>query len=736
MSSIVLPDKYYLKHFFELIQHLEIHYESVLETSHANFLKLFRELSEPAQCIFVRMVNRKGTIFSFPSMSKYPEIPEPVKALQELTEFGFISPLLESDKKHLVDFLTKNELVKWLKKSGLRVIASESRNDLIKKARENIQNLKLSDVGCYSELFAQRKYQELDYLLFLYFGQIQRNLSLYTLRDLGIRQAHSLKAEFKARYTSLLEAKIDYFFSCELEKLNDDQMETEVLENIRYCHTLQSVSSTTQNLKDDWLIGVSSKFEYANTDLALMALNECRKHPGREKKARLLHKLDQIDKCRSVLEEILQEPYCDEELLFAEDFFARKFDKKRVGYLTETLKNSQQVTLSDLYLKRPEQGVIAFYKKQGFEAQFTENHLWLGLFGLIFWNELFVGESASLFNPFERKPADLQGGDFYQKHQLAIENKLQKIRDYKEAERMVLSTVTQHYGKLNDLFQWNDGIAPMVLGFLKKSMGKDVAHILRTMARRFDVYHSGYPDLMVDRDGEIGFIEVKAEGDSLRFKQLSKAKLLKEAGFDVEVLRVKWQTDPNQVYVVVDIETTGGSPGAHRVTEIGAVKLRDGKVIGEFQTLINPERPIPAFISKLTGITQEMVATAPTFSMIADEFRRFTEDSIFVAHNVRFDYGFIRNEFERLEIEFVRPQICTCAGMRKSFPGIKSYGLKNLSHHFQINLEQHHRALSDAKAATELLLLMTGHKEPKPRPAEILVPVNEVIVQTAQEHSS
>lgn len=712
MSVLVLPDKYYLSHFFELISHLEANYVSVFESPHSEFLKTFRILSEPAQCLYVRMVNRKGLIFRKSSLSKYPEIGPPENALIELETYGFISPLVDSDKKNVIACFTKSELSKWLKKSGVRVVASESRGDLVLKANENIDILNLADVEDYVEFVAQRKFEEIDYLLFLYFGHIERNLSLYTLRDLGIRQTSSLKAEFKPRYTTLEEAKRDYFFSCEIESLSDEQNMAGIFSKIGTSRSLQTISSHTQKLKDRWLLGIAEKYEQQNLELTLLALSEAQKHPARERRARLFYKSDRVNECRILLDQMLQDPWCDEELLFAEDFFARKFDKKRIGYLTETLKNSKQLTLSDVYLKRPEQGVIDYFQKQGRQAQFTENYLWLGLFGLIFWDELFSSESASLFNPFERRPQDLKAPEFYQKHQSSIEKKLPLLRDYKEAELIVLKTVTQHYGKMNDLFQWNTTITPLVLDFLRKSVYKDVAHILRSMARRFDVYHSGYPDLMVESDGEISFVEVKAEGDSLKYKQLSKAKLLKEAGFEVEVLRVKWQSDPDQVYVVVDVETTGGSPHTHRITEIGAVKVRGGKIIDEFQTLINPERSIPPFISKLTGITDEMVSNAPTFSSIAEEFRRFTEESIFVAHNVRFDFNFIQKEFERVETEFVRTQLCTCAGMRKSFPGIKSYGLKNLSQHFQIKLDQHHRAMSDAKAATELLLLMTGYKDP------------------------
>ncbi len=713
MSVIVLPDKYYLSHFFELIQHLEAHYQSVIEPAHVDFLKSFHELSEDAQCAYVRMINRKGLVFNNISFTKYPEINDPLGALKELENAKFLSRVNEADKPMLTEFLTKTDLAKWLKKSGMRVASSESRGDLVIKAQGNLDQLVLANLELYDELFVQRRFEELDYLLFLYFGKIQRNLTLYTLRDLGIRQAHSLKTDFKARYTDLISAKQDYFFYSEIERLSDVQSETEILEKLEFSRAVG-----VNPIKDQWLLGVAIKFEDANQSITIAALKECGSHPARERQTRLFYKWDQVEQSRAVLEAILEDPHCDEELLFAEDFFARKFGKKRTGSLTDILKSSKQVTLSDVYLKKPEQGVIDLYQKQGYTGQFVENYLWVGLFGLIFWDELFASPIAKLFNPFDRKPADLAGPDFYNRNEVLLESKLVQMNDYNAIEFIILKTVTEHYGKMNDLFQWTTSLAPMVLDFVRKTRNKNVAHILRTMARRFDVYHSGYPDLMLEKNGEISFIEVKADGDSLKYKQLSKARLLREAGFDVEVLRVKWQSDPNQVYVVVDLETTGGAPHSHRITEIGAVKVQGGKIIDEFQTLINPERPIPPFIQKLTGITDQMVADAPKFSEVADRFNQFTDGAIFVAHNVKFDYGFIQKEFLRVEQDYSRTHLCTCIGMKKSFPGIKSYGLKNLTNHFQISLTQHHRALCDAQASAELLFLMTGYKEPNPRKQE------------------
>mgnify|MGYP000333144675 FL=1 len=144
----------------------------------------------------------------------------------------------------------------------------------------------------------------------------------------------------------------------------------------------------------------------------------------------------------------------------------------------------------------------------------------------------------------------------------------------------------------------------------------------------------------------------------------------------------------------------------HRLTEIGAVKMQAGQIIGEWQSLLNPERSIPANITRLTGITQEMVSSAPLFHEVADSFSEFMGEAIFAAHNVNFDYGFISSEFRRLDRRFRHPKICTCASMRKLYPGYRSYSLKNLCREFEIDLTSHHRALCDAKAAAELLKLV------------------------------
>ncbi len=159
----------------------------------------------------------------------------------------------------------------------------------------------------------------------------------------------------------------------------------------------------------------------------------------------------------------------------------------------------------------------------------------------------------------------------------------------------------------------------------------------------------------------------------------------------------------NKIYAVVDIETTGGQPRRDRITEI-AIVLYDGeKVLDQYQSLVNPERSIPTEITRITGITNAMVATAPKFFEIAKQVVTMTEGAIFVAHNVRFDYGFIREEFANLGYTYTRRQLDTVVLSRKAFPGLKSYSLGNLIRHFDIQVENRHRAMDDVLATIDIL---------------------------------
>lgn len=167
----------------------------------------------------------------------------------------------------------------------------------------------------------------------------------------------------------------------------------------------------------------------------------------------------------------------------------------------------------------------------------------------------------------------------------------------------------------------------------------------------------------------------------------------------------------NKIYAIIDIETTGIQAQREKITEI-AIVLHDGKkVVDTYETLINPERSIPYQITQVTGINDEMVANAPKFYEVAKQIVKLTEGAIFVAHNVRFDYSFVVEEFRRLGFTYSRKQLCTVKLSRKAFPNLRSYSLGSLIHEFNIPVKDRHRALEDALATAQIFTKILSKEE-------------------------
>ena len=167
------------------------------------------------------------------------------------------------------------------------------------------------------------------------------------------------------------------------------------------------------------------------------------------------------------------------------------------------------------------------------------------------------------------------------------------------------------------------------------------------------------------------------------------------------------------MFAIIDTETTGGKPLNDRITEIAIIVHNGKRVVESYSTLINPCRKIDPFVSGMTGITDEMVADAPIFADVVQRVIDLTEGKIFVAHNVRFDYGVIINEFKRLGKTFIRKQLCTVKLSRKIIPGLPSYSLGRLCESLDIHILNRHRALGDAEATSIVFekLLLNDRKE-------------------------
>ncbi len=152
----------------------------------------------------------------------------------------------------------------------------------------------------------------------------------------------------------------------------------------------------------------------------------------------------------------------------------------------------------------------------------------------------------------------------------------------------------------------------------------------------------------------------------------------------------------------VDLETTGTNPNYDRIIEVGIVRVEDGRVVTRHQSLVDPGTHVSPFIHQYTGISAAMLADAPPFSAVADEISELLDDCLFVAHNVRFDFGFLRTEFDRQSLPFRPRQLCTVKLTRRLYPQLRRHNLDTIIEHFKLTCPRRHRALDDAAVLWDL----------------------------------
>jgi len=704
--QIVLPPTYYHDHFIEMLAFIGQVYGAALGEAEHAFITAFGELSLQAQCLYIRMSNRKKAVFRLSDLS-YGEIPEPEYALDELREAGFARGVGEADYRALLDDFGKPELVKLARQhaaEGFR--ATWAKPDIVAWIAARVAYDVFAGLADPTHLFLPGHRETVAFLLYLYFGRLPdreggSGMISFTLRDMGLMSVKA-RETYAARFADLAEARAGFFYSGLRRELG---MGCDVEAVAAAIDTFpEAPGEFAGRLRDKVMHFIGQHFDKrGNIERAIEFYDRADLFEARERVVRLLHTAGDLSAVTARLDRMLDAPAHDEEHIFASDFYQRKFGAKRTGIFTELLRGAETITVDDVYRGHPEYAAVRHFEARGSLAFHTENGLWPALFGLLFWDELF--ESGALASGFDLVPHCLRDRTFHLKFADAVEAGLEAIARG-EAGRSIERTVRRRSGELNGLFQWFDGINALIQAFLRAAPPTAVREVLRHISQ--DVYslRDGFPDLLVMGEDGVRFVEIKAEGDVVRRNQLARMTLLKAAGFPAEICRVRYAVDPDQTYVVVDVETTGGRPPNDRITEIGAVKVRGGKVIDEWSSLINPQKHIPAFITGLTGITNAMVADAPVFAEVAETFEAFMAGAVFVAHNVNFDHGFISSEFRRLEKPFRYPKLCTVASMRRHYPGHDSYGLAALTKAYDIRLDNHHRALADARAAAELLILV------------------------------
>ncbi|MEM5548265.1 exonuclease domain-containing protein [Pseudoalteromonas fuliginea] len=708
-----LPAKYYLAHFRELIEFVTSKCMHLLEPKHSEFISKINQLDEQSLCMLARVYSRKPYLVQAQSLN-YEEITSPHQAIYTLKKADILSEPNEQHYSQLLAHLTKPALLELLSNYPEQISfrKSAAKGVLVDIAREFFKACPHELAPLYSQYVINNRSDYYEYFEFLFAGKLSsgdvNHQNRFVMRDLGLTATREGHSESLSRFETLDEAQSNYLlnrYRLAVKNITDESdyvvLASQVL--VQAAHGAIAVV-----LKNKLLVRLYRQLKTVDSELAFSLLEGCvDDSEAQEIQIREQYRLGNKEWVKARLEAIIENPLTDDLLYFADDFLMRKFNKKTRSRLSAMLADTQCVLeIDELYRGEVEQGVNDYYTRQGMAVFNTENTLWQSLFGLVFWHELFVESPYPPCNEFDIYPQVLRLGNFYEAQQTQINERLAQCQTSQALLNLVCKHAAQYFEQPNGLFRWRSNLLEPLEALILNSPIKALIAHLTAMSKHYLQLKDGYPDLMVINNGQVHFEEVKAPGDKLRRNQLTTIDNLKNVGFTVHIAAVKWFVDPNRVYSIVDIETTGGLKGGNRITEIGLVKVQYGKVIDTWTSLVNPERHIPDFITSLTGISDSMVYNAPVFADIVKPLLDKLAGSIFVAHNVNFDYGFIKKECEVAGHFFEMPKMCTVVESRKAFKGLKSYSLGNLSSHFNLNLTSHHRALADATATAELLLLI------------------------------
>ncbi len=553
-----LPAFYYLAHFNEFLQFFEGTHKHLLSTEAKQFITQFKQTDKSLQALIVRIANRKHPVVALKTLY-YEEIGEPAPLIEQLISIGWVSPLSQATPELLAEALPKSELLALLKHQGATLPKSS-----IKKAalqRYFCEHANITEINELIDMpFIVRQFDTpLQFLLFLYFGHMKGTLSQFSMRDLGVIKTRSDAVTGEPKFDSEDDAKNAFYFARNTVFIN--MKRKFALTNL---NTLPEVTSAYGiNAKNTWLYEAGKSALDAQKERGLreqelkewglnaLALSE--NDNAQELWIREQYKDGNKELVEKRLNDIIESGSSETLLVFAEDFYARKYQKKRTSTLTDMLRNATRcVPIDSRYNTQVEQGVVAYYSRKNIFAIRTENQLWRSLFGLCFWSVLYEQDKANLGNEFERAPPALKQGVFYKTHKETIDRHLKSFKNNDELFSFLLKNATKHYGKSNSIFKWRSHLVDHLKPLLQHASLSSILAQLKAMSQDYNALCDGYPDIMVIDDNQLRFEEIKAPGDSLRRNQLITIQKLQKLGFDVQITQVEWLRDPNQLisYIV------------------------------------------------------------------------------------------------------------------------------------------------------------------------------------------
>lgn len=529
-----LPTFYYWQHFNEFLSYFDEQRQS-LPQDLLDFIDGYYQLPYPQQCIIARLSQKKYTVFCRNKLD-YPEITDFTGNLTRLIQSGWIIPVNLDSLYDVIGGLNKKDIESLFIQCRKKPSSSYSKKQLACWV-DQFKREKQFSMPEQEEILQWAFAEQLRSLFLISFGTLENPFYRFVMRDLGLSKVGSFESSSGIRFNHHNDVVLAYYFAKLLLELSQTPHEILSKQVLKLPH---SMHLDINRLKDRYLFELGKKLMATNELFAFHCLSRSNKFQALELWTKEKIKRNQFKEVNCRFVQLINITQDRKLTLFIQDIQNRYFSKKPLSLAQERMRQCDLlVELPVCYKNRIETGVIDYFHKTNRRAWFTENHLWKSLFALTFWPILF--KKRYFFHPFQRLPQCLRNNSFYTLESRNIEKICTLLSTKLTAKKWIRKQFEKHYGQSNGIFSWSDDLIDLLDILLENSPSQSIMTLLRLMAKDFKNLTVGFPDLMIQEQDRLVFIEVKGPSDSLRFNQLFTQNQLIEIGFNIDILKVKWQ---------------------------------------------------------------------------------------------------------------------------------------------------------------------------------------------------
>ncbi len=564
-----LPVGYYLDNFQTILDFVDSHYDDILSADEKSFSQLFRSLSVDARRLYVRLMSRKGPLFRSDTLV-YNEIPDIEAAAEELDQQGFLDVDGPWELEQELAVLRKPEVLELISSCTQRLDPDSSMTALRALRKDQLVQLAMAipnqhEVRDYLRglfhLYRPLKEREILIYRLLFFGNLYQDLTEFVVTDLGHVRYESYKIRKKDR---LFRSREVLEHTLRLIELNDAFYQTvgghsvneidanALLSLIEYLPEQSAVEEDPglRRMRDNLVNGVARHLERIGKDRrALHLYRLAALPPSRERQVRILERQGKAAEALELCRKIMNDPWEEAELEFA-DRYIRKLSRK-LGLPVVKVEPAEIPTENLELVHDPlvsvEDAMLRFFQEQGFGAYHAENVLWVGLFGLAFWDIMFLSLPGTFFNPYQRGPRDLFRPEFRRRRARLIEERLIHIESSSSWPKKLLGLYDHKQGIANDLVHWKFLPRKLVERSVSLIPRQHLVAVFDRLSWNPGANKSGFPDLILFSTGHrrtaksYELVEVKGPGDQLQINQKRWMKYFTKNGIPYRIIRVQWK---------------------------------------------------------------------------------------------------------------------------------------------------------------------------------------------------